>query len=406
MSCITKKLMATQSQSLTKRWAYYIQKAADALRILDLTDATSISSDQAAQAPGDSVIAPQDGQFVVAWQYNVLVAKISNTVLRLYTLDNATGKASYAAELDVATITGETSSSEIIKIHYANPNTFITVFTREDSVITLDISTEDFSLLDRYALTGGQTWDNDFDVIEKCVDPYYLSQSLYSQVYNTDYIFVHGNNAGSRVVWWFDVSDPDAITLVEYADVSTSGIGTELINADNGLAYYNSNTDSGKVILFRNGDDPDFNSFNFSDSAGSLSADTGSTTTTGVFGDSNSNTLNSEASLLYGTTIVSLFHNENVTKSSSSTFTQTSVTVHTGEIGNIFGSDIVHRQGYLYAFIRDDGVETDVLHRLAIWDISGANTTAPVLVNTKNMGINEIADDAHIQVDPRLINTS
>jgi hypothetical protein len=66
----------------------------------------------------------------------------------------------------------------------------------------------------------------------------------------------------------------------------------------------------------------------------------------------------------------------------------------------------VHRQGYLYAFIRDDGVETDVLHRLAIWDISGANTTAPVLVNTKNMGINEIADDAHIQVDPRLINTS
>ncbi len=398
--------MATQSQSLTKRWAYYIQKSADALRILDLTDATSISSDQAAQAPGDSVIAPKDGQFVVAWQYNVLVAKISDTVLRLYTLDNATGKASYAAELDVATITGETASSEIIKIHYANPNTFITVFTREDSVITLDISTEDFLLRDRYALTGGQTWDNDFDVIEKCVDPYYLSQSLYSQVYNTDYVFVHGNNAGTRVVWWFDISDPDAITLVEYADVSTSGIGTELINADNGLAYYNSNTDSGKVILFRNGDDPDFNSFNFSDSAGSLSADTGSTTTTGVFGDSNSSTLNSEASLLYGTTIVSLFHNENVTKSSSSTFAQTSVTVHTGEIGNIFGSDIVHRQGYLYAFIRDDGVETDVPHRLAIWDISGADTTAPVLVNTKNMGINEVADDSHIQVDPRLINTS
>jgi hypothetical protein len=398
--------MATQSQSLTKRWAYYIQRGADVLRILDLTDATSIPSDQAAQTPGDSVIAPKDGQFVVAWQYNVLVAKISNTVLRLYTLDNATGRASYTAELDVATITGETSSSEIIKIHYANPNTFITVFTREDSVITLDISTEDFLLRDRYALTGGQTWDNDFDVIEKCVDPYYLSQSLYSQVYNTDYIFVHGNNAGSRVVWWFDISDPDAITLVEYADVSTSGIGTELINADNGLAYYNSNTDSGKVILFRNGDDPDFNSFNFSDSAGSLSTDTGSTTTTGVFGDSNSSTLNSEASLLYGTTIVSLFHNEDVTKSSSSTFTQTSVTVHTGEIGNIFGSDIVHRQGYLYAFIRDDGVETDVPHRLAIWDISGANTTAPVLVNTKNMGINELADDAHIQVDPRLINTS
>ena len=116
--------------------------------------------------------------------------------------------------------------------------------------------------------------------------------------------------------------------------------------------------------------------------------------------------MNCEASLLYGTTIVSLFPNENVTKSSSSTFAQTSVTVHTGEIGNIFGSDIVHRQGYLYALIRDDGVESDEPHRLAICDISGADTTAPVLVNTRSLGINELNDKAHIQVDPREIYTS
>lgn len=399
--------MATQSQSLTKRWGYFTQRTSGSLQQIDLTDATSIPAAADARASGEATIRVLDGQFIVAWEYNIVVVKLfgSDTVLRLYTIDNATGKLTYKDELDIQNITGETASSEIMRIHYASPNTFITIFTRADSVITIDISTEDFSVLDRYALTGGQTWDNDFDVVEKCVDPYYLSQSLYDQVYNTDYIFAHSNNS-SRVVWWFDVSDPTSITLVEYADISTSGIGTELINADNGLAYYNSNTDSGKLILFRNNDDPDFNSFNFSDSAGSLSADTGSITTTGVFGDNDSNSLNSEASLLYGTTIVSLFHNEDVTKSSSSTFAQTSVTVHTGEIGNIFGSDIVHRQGYLYALIRDDGVESDEPHRLAIWDISGADTTAPVLANTKNLGINELNDRGHIQVDPREIYTS
>tara|TARA_R110000822_G_scaffold56928_2_gene143591 strand:- start:3186 stop:4412 length:1227 start_codon:yes stop_codon:yes gene_type:complete len=408
MSCITKKLLATQTQSLTKRWGYY--KARSGLEKIDLTDPTSIPS--AGSAGGG--IGAYRGHFVVAWGLNILISQSSAEIIKLYVIDEVNGSLTLKTELDIRTVTGESSTTNIEQIHYAYPNTYVTVITDNDSIITYDISSEGFNLLDRYALGGGQSWSNDALVIRKVIDPYKLSQSLYDEVYNPDYIFIITDNSDD-VVWWFNLANPSSITLVEYADVDTSGVGTiGNLAPDDGLAYYNSNTDSGKLILFSNNDDPDFNSFNFSASSGSLSADTGSTTTTGIIGDNEGNFISSNSTALYGTTIISLHENDDVTKGSTATFAQTAVTDHVNEtenagsegFGTVWAVNIVHRQGYLYALVRDDGVLADEQTRIIVYNIGGSATTAPVLIDDRNLGIYEVASNTLIEVDPRQIYTS